>query len=80
MPAEELDGMGIVFGTWLIASPWALGFVNESLPSPMPSSWVLVIGYALWAACIDIAAGETVLGSFAVHVPMPRDRSRRHSS
>ena len=54
-PAIWGDVVGIVFGMWLIASPWML---DLSSPSPAATNVVivglLVIGYALWAMRIDI--------------------------
>ena len=56
-PAIWGDGVGILLGMWLIASPWILQLSN---PSPSAANAVivgaLVIGYALWAMRIDTSA------------------------
>jgi SPW repeat len=57
-PAFWGDAMGVLLGTWLIASPWVLGFTSGS--SAVPNAVILgsfVIGYALWATRLDITAG-----------------------
>jgi hypothetical protein len=57
-PAVWADAMGILLGTWLIASPWVLGFA--SAPAAVINAVImgaLIICYALWAACIDITLG-----------------------
>jgi hypothetical protein len=56
-PAVWGDAMGILLGTWLIASPWVLGFASASVAvTNAVIIGSLVIGYALWAARIDITS------------------------
>jgi len=64
-PAIWGDVAGIVFGVWLIASPWMLQLSGLSSGTNAVIVGLLVIGYALWAMRIDIRAadlGETRSG------------------
>ena len=57
-PTVRRDVMGIVIGTWLIASPWVLGFAAESAASTNSVIMgALVTAYACWATRIDCASG-----------------------
>lgn len=62
-PTVSADAIGVVLGTWLIASPWMLGFAE--LPFAAANSVIvgfLVIGYALWAMRIDTKASAATRG------------------
>jgi len=53
-PAAWADAVGVMFGMWLIASPWMLGFTNLSAAAMNAVIvGVLVVGYAFWAMRID---------------------------
>lgn len=56
-PAIWASVVGILFGVWLMASPWMLELANLS-PAATNALIVgaLVIGYAAWAMRIDLAA------------------------
>ena len=53
-PAIWGDVAGIVFGMWLIASPWMLQLSSLSTDTSAVIVGLLVMGYALWAMRIDI--------------------------
>ena len=58
-PAVWGDVVGIVLGTWLIASPWVLGFASASAAvTNAVFMGSLVIGYALWAAHVDTRSDQ----------------------
>lgn len=58
-PAVWRDAVGVMFGAWLIASPWVLGFVGASAAATNAVIiGLLAIGYALWAMRIDITSGD----------------------
>lgn len=58
-PAIWGDAAGVLFGAWLIASPWMLGFASASAAAANAVIiGLLVIGYALWAMRIDIISGD----------------------
>jgi hypothetical protein len=58
-PAVWGDAVGVLFGTWLIASPWMLGFANASTGATNTVIvGLLVIGYALWAMRIDTTSSD----------------------
>jgi hypothetical protein len=57
-PAVWGDAVGVMFGTWLIASPWMFGFASASAAATNAVIiGLLVIAYALWAMRIDITSG-----------------------
>ena len=54
------DALGVMFGTWLIASPWVLGFAGASVAAAnVVIVGVLVVGYAIWAMRINISTGDS---------------------
>lgn len=60
------DVAGILFGAWLIASPWMLGFADASTEAANAVViGLLVIGYALWAMRIDAALSDGTSGDGA---------------
>lgn len=59
-PAVWADAVGVMFGMWLIASPWMLGFANLSATAMNAVIvGVLVVAYAFWAMLIDTAPSRT---------------------
>jgi len=58
-PAVRGDTVGIIFGAWLMASPWLLGFNSaQAEATNAVIIGALVIGYALWAMRIDITSRD----------------------
>jgi hypothetical protein len=69
-PAVWGDAVGVVLGTWLIASPWILGFGSVSAAAANTVIiGLLVISYALWAMRIDITSGDRA--AYAAHPRRP---------
>lgn len=53
-PSVPGDAIGVIFGIWLVASAWMLGFAEWSAAATNGVIvGLLVIGYALWAMRID---------------------------
>ena len=64
-PAVSGDAVGVMFGAWLIASPWMLGFAGASAAATNAVTLgLLVIGYALWAMRIDIISSNPAAYDF----------------
>jgi hypothetical protein len=62
-PSISGDAIGVIFGIWLIASPWILGLAE--LPAARTNGVIvglLVIGYALWAMRVDATRSAAMRG------------------
>lgn len=54
MPKAWEEGINVLLGVGLLASPWALGFASQSNPTTNAVIvGVLVAGLALWAMLMD---------------------------
>lgn len=67
------DAVNIVLGLWLIASPWALGFVTD--PAPTWNAWAVgvIIAVAAFAAMVAFNKweewAEVALGAWLIVSP-----------